>query len=133
MTELIAICDICRRPVADRMGYLYIDLIEVREYEDAARRWRAEHPGPVAATDILDSPVRPCWRVCHGDCDTDDSVSDYAIEVERIRSWRDLCWWTAHLFDKNWFSLTDWGHLMRGVAENSGTRIQPAGTWERAA
>lgn len=133
MTELIAICDNCRRPVGDGGGFLSIDLMDVRTYQRAASQWRIDHPGPVPAGDIFDSPVRPCWRVEHDECNTADGASAYTIEVERVRTWRDLTWWTAHLFDKNWFAATDWGHLMRGVAENSGTRIQPSGTWERAA
>lgn len=133
MTELIAICDLCRRPVADGTGSLYIDLAEVREYRHDADEWRAAHAGPVKVSEVLDAPARPCWRVRHDACDTDRDVLAYDISVEQIRTWHELARWTAHLFDKNWFALTDWGHLMRGVAENSGTRIQPSGTWERAA
>ena len=133
MTELIAICDTCHRPIADHTGYLYIDLGEVREYQRAAREWRTAHSSVAPVSDVLNNPVRPCWRVRHGACDTAKEPSTYAIGVDRIRSWRDLTWWTAHLFDKRWFPATDWGSLMRGVAENSGTRIQPAGTWEQAA
>jgi hypothetical protein len=130
--ELLSNCDACNKPIEGATGRLWVDNTAVAAYRRARREWTAAHEvepgGGVSYTfgEAFDLPDRVTWQAHHIDCDPDPDANAYVIESNRISTWADLAHWTAHLMKKSWFSATDWGRLLEGVAEGSGSRLRPA-------
>lgn len=107
-------CEVCHEPVIGRTGYLAFRYPEWEANREADRAWTTQHtlPGGIVGWNVgADTPppgyVR--WHVLHADCDQDpDSAAGYWIEVHRIRTWREVASWSAHLHAKAWFADTDW-------------------------
>jgi len=130
--ELIMMCSACHKPIGDHEGWLWVDRSAVSAHGRAARAWREEHedePGGAISFDVtavLDYPKPVRWRAHHKDCDPEPDAASYTIESERLSTWADLAHWTAHLMAKQWVAATDWGKILEGVAEGSGSRLRPA-------
>ena len=92
ISELTLICS-CRFPIRGASGCLYVPFSEIRT------------AGP--------DEIR--WRACHYNCSPKvrGRRDNYEIGSERIATWRQLAWWTAHLMEKEWFSRSDWDELLR--------------------
>ena len=124
MSDLAAICGECRRVVADGDGYLCVRFGDIRRYWSEKAEWEEAHPGSMhRLAEILTMPDEITWRVYHVRCDPLDGLDSYQIDVERIRTWRQLARWTSDLMAKNWLAHSDWDHLLRGIADDRGTRL----------
>lgn len=129
--DLISICDVCREPIADGKGRLWVDYAAINQRQDAVRAWEertAPEDGGVRLVGFMTmyeypGPVR--WNAHHSACDPDPDAGAYPVEVERIRTWADLTHWTAHLMEHKWFSGTDWNKVLVGVSDGTGTRLRP--------
>lgn len=130
--ELLSNCDTCKQPIEGTTGRIWVDNAAVAAYLRARREWTAAHEeepgGAVSFTfgDAAELPDRVKWQAHHIDCDPDPDTVSYVIESERISTWADLAYWTAHLMEKSWLSATDWHRLLEGVAEGNGSRLRPA-------
>ncbi len=104
MSDLTLICETCRFPISGDTGCIYAAFAEMRTSSDTVR-----------------------WRTSHYDCFAEGSRDTYEIGSERIATWRQLVWWTAHLMDKNWFPKSDWDDLLRELSgEAPACRIRVA-------
>jgi len=96
-------CGTCFRPVADATGYVGIWPGNIQTPDLWADGWQVEHYEHTGSGDVLN-------------LDLGGRVSEYQIEVERIRTPLQMLAWTAHLAEKRWVSDTNWAHLVRSVA-----------------
>lgn len=122
-TRIIWTCDVCQQPVANRAGYIHVLYREIDQYDSDLEDWQARvdaaQEDPTASFRIitggllLDCPTPARWHVHHFRCDPDPDSHDYAIGVERIRTFKEVTSWTAHLLGKRWLSSTDWEGLLR--------------------
>ncbi|WP_354645220.1 hypothetical protein [Kitasatospora camelliae] len=133
--ELNAICDVCKNPIADGAGNVWIDKADlsraergVKEWEDAQREAARERDGVVmySADDLLAYPEAARWAVTHRACDPEPDTSAYSFEVHRCRTWAELVDWTAHLMGKTWLQVTDWNVLLEEATAARGHRISPS-------
>jgi len=107
MSDLTLICETCRFPIHGDTGCIYVIFPDI----NAARRGGGEIH----------------WRTSHYAHFAEGERDTYEISSERISSWRQLAWWTAHLMEKNWLSLSDWDDLLRELSgEGSPKRIRVA-------
>jgi len=119
-------CDQCERPVHDRDGLLHVSFGDLHALRSARAAWDVAHPGPIRTSeDLRGWPRGLIWQVHHGKCDPDPHGDDYWIEVHRVRSPIDLLVWTSHLFDKGWFSLTEWPALLKRATRSMGVDLKP--------
>jgi hypothetical protein len=98
MNDLTLICETCRFPINGDTGCIYVifpDINTARRQEDSEIHWRTSHYAHFTG----------------GVRDT------YEIGAERISTWRQLIWWTAHLMEKSWFPLSDWDDLLRELTD----------------
>ncbi|NNN36025.1 hypothetical protein HLK59_37815 [Streptomyces sp. S3(2020)] len=130
--ELLAICDTCKKPVADGEGSLWVDMTEVDQATVNRRAWEqlaTEQLAPgihgYSAESLMTYPKSARWQVHHVACDPAPDANAYAIDVHRCRSWADLVLWTAHLMGKAWLSDTDWEDLLEAASQSAGSRITP--------
>lgn len=123
--ELEFICDLCGRPVENGCGSLYVSFGELHAHRHAMADWKsANEPG--AALNIvamLHLPGPAPWRIHHDTCRPAEVGDGYHIDIERVRTWRDLVRWTAHLMEKNWLPDTDWRVLLGNAADARDRRI----------
>ena len=106
MNNLTLICESCRFPINGDTGCIYTTFAEIRTpSESDVIRWRTSHYAHFA-----------------------EGVRDtYEISAERITTWRQLAWWTAHLMEKNWFPQSDWDDLLRELSgDDTPRRIREA-------
>lgn len=104
MNDLTLICETCRFPVHGDTGCIYAAFREMRTPSGAIR-----------------------WRTSHYGCFAGGARDTYEIGSERIATWRQLIWWTAHLMEKNWFARSDWDDLLREISgEEPPRRIRVA-------
>ena len=97
MNDLTLICETCRFPINGNTGCIYVifpDINTARREEGREIHWRTSHYAHFA----------------EGDRDA------YEISAERIATWRQFVWWTAHLMEKNWFGRSDWDELLHEVS-----------------
>lgn len=128
MTELEFLCDACGRPVEDGHGSLYVLFSELHKRRNAMSAWKAaSEPGTprpaVSLVEALQLPSPAPWHIHHDRCRPRHEGDGYHIDVERIRSWRDLVRWTAHLMEKNWLGDTNWQVLLGNAADGRDQRI----------
>lgn len=114
-------CQVCGFPIADRAGYLHVDLAKVGQHEAAKIAFEDKHRqggfvGYSAAEWIDEMPPMPRWRIHHRACDPDPDATDYCIDVESARTHASLLDWTAHLLEKSWLRSTTWDDLIRDAA-----------------
>ena len=104
MNDLTLICETCRFPINGDTGCIYVTFADIRQTGHDIR-----------------------WRTSHYAHFTDGERDAYEISSERISSWRQLAWWTAHLMAKNWLALSDWDDLLRELSgESTPARIREA-------
>lgn len=122
VTELAVICDACAKPISDGAGYLHVSHHAIAEHEQAMARWREDNQpgGYMCITDLLAIPKPARWRAHHRRCDPEPDSSDYWIDVARLRTWRALLEWTAHLMGKRWLPATDWQRLIESAVYGNG-------------
>lgn len=122
--ELEFICDVCSQPVEDGEGSLYVRFSDLNAYRREQAEWDAAHPG--SAFDLaalMQMPRRAPWWIHHDRCQPEDDADGYHIDVERIRTWRAMVGWTAHLMEKNWLGNTNWRSVLGNAAESRDRRI----------
>lgn len=127
MSDLILICEACRRPIEGNTGSIYITFAELHAKTAADAEWRERHePGTaIGIYEFLSLPGDIHWRTAHDACRSDRDEDCYEIDAPLIDSWPKLCRWTAHLMEKNWFTLSDWDTLLRELCgEARATRIR---------
>lgn len=132
--ELQAYCDICRAPIANSEGHIWLDQADVDRVEQGIAEWKATHDQKqegfvvTRASAYETFPQAAHWRATHTVCDPEEDTSKYVIEVERCRTWADLVAWTAQLMGKNWLRVTDWDDLLREATTGWPTpqRVCPA-------
>lgn len=124
MTDLKVICNACSEPISRDTGYLWINMSEVDQVaREMAERTRDRNQGKgpfkpyitVRGGDLLSYPTSVQWQAHHTVCDPDPDGNAYHIAANRIDTWAELLDWTAHLMEKDWFTLTDWDDVLRGV------------------
>ena len=93
MSDLTLICETCRFPINGDTGCIYTTFAEMRTSSDEIR-----------------------WHTSHYAHFTEGVRDTYEISSERITTWRQFIWWTAHLMEKNWFPLSDWDDLLHEVS-----------------
>jgi hypothetical protein len=99
MNDLTLICETCRFPINGDSGCVYATFAEMRTSAEEIR-----------------------WRTSHYDCFAGGERDTYEISSERIATWRQFVWWTAHLMEKDWFPLSDWDDLMRELSGDEAPR-----------
>jgi hypothetical protein len=117
--ELALICQTCRKPIDDEEdgGSLRVIHAAVAQYKrDEQRRQMRNLGQAVDLHELLLGPDPANWLAYHDRCDPGAGIDAYHICAERLRTWRDLAFWTAHLMGKNWLALTDWDELLREAA-----------------
>ncbi|SDS42294.1 hypothetical protein [Actinoplanes derwentensis] len=123
--DLHAVCDLCAQNVPPDDGYLWVDNDEIARCEQKTAAWEAEHPATENMTgdNLRTRPGPARWRVTHTACDPGSRGDAYAIELDRISTFRDLAGWTIHLQGKKWFRYTDWDELAEDALGAGGGRL----------
>lgn len=108
-------CQHCHEPIADGKGWITIERSDAYQHAREVKEWRAslESPHCITGAELRDLPDKPRWNITHSTCDEVEDVTGYTIDIERIRTERDLLSWTVHLMDKKWLSDTDWPRVIR--------------------
>lgn len=116
--DLTLICRKCRFPIDGDTGYLRVTFADIHENRAQQRAYDERHPegSAVSMEEFLLGPEDVHWRAYHDKCEPEKDRDAYQIDAARLRTWQHLCWWTAHLMEKNWFALTDWDCLLREAA-----------------
>ena len=77
------------------------------------------HVDPSATTGARWEGCRPQWVTSCARCTRevpdgggDLDLGGYAIELERIRTWAQVIWWTDHLSWKGWYDRSGWRDLL---------------------
>lgn len=120
MSRLQVLCQVCWQPI--ERGHLGIDTQKVAAFQAAeAARGKVE-----TADDLLETlkagPEVPQWMTHCGRCEP--NTCGYCIEVSQLRTYKDLVRWTAHLMGKTWFAVTDWDHMLDGIARGQDRRFR---------
>lgn len=104
MNRLTLICETCGFPIGGDTGCIYTTFAAMRSPSDEIR-----------------------WRTSHYAHFTEGIRDTYEISSERIATWKQLAWWTAHLMEKTWFSRSDWDDLLRELGgDETPRRIREA-------
>ena len=104
---------------------LWVDNDEIARCEQKTAAWEAEHPATenMTADNLRTRPGPARWRVTHTACDPGSRGDAYAIELDRISTFRDLAGWTIHLLGERWFRYTDWDELAEDALGAGGGRL----------
>lgn len=110
------VCSSCRRTVKGKGaqgGWLSIRYTDIALATNARKLWDQDHAGQTvfSGADLFGLPEPAQWSVYHRKCDPDPEASSYWIDVERIRTWRSVVSWWAHLSEKAWLGDTNWGEF----------------------
>lgn len=123
--ELDFICDVCGRPVEDGEGALYVRHADIVKARAGHAEWEKSHgDGPIDIVSLLTLGAPAPWLIHHDVCAPADS-DGYDISVERVRTWRALLGWTAHLMPKTWLPVTNWASVIGDASEGRSQRIAP--------
>ena len=113
-------CEVCANPLRGDDGLVAVSYDEIDGRRAETESWRSAHrigsdDDPVTiGTDFDDYPAQVRWHVIHDRCGGESRVSrPYGIDSGRLRTWRNVTAWTAHLTEKRWFAETDWPQLLR--------------------
>ena len=114
-TRITWTCKHCRKPIKDGTGWITIAQSAVWQWQRDEKAWRESREDPhwLTGKDLDARPDEPRWNVVHSKCDAEDTGTDYTINIERIRTERDLLSWSAHLLGKTWIQHTDWHRVIR--------------------
>lgn len=117
-------CGVCREPVDDGEGSIWVSMAEVhRSKEEAEREIVERRTTPTAEyvasrlVSVADLPedTRARWRVTHNACSEGDGTGEYWFDVGRARTWHELVDWSAHLLEKDWLVHTRWDGFLQGL------------------
>lgn len=121
--ELAWMCGVCRGLIKDGDGYLYVSGKEFYDYEEQCEiheeKRRKEYGDGIRSrmydsVSIADIPKLVPWRILHGNCGEDESISSlYWIGVERARTMAQILDWSMHMMEKNWLMSTDWASFIQ--------------------
>lgn len=113
-------CGKCKRALGTDDGCITFSYPAWHKYRREVKAWNEAHADSLAipSSEYESHPRRVHWRVRHYLCD-EPGTGAYTIDIERIQTWAQVGWWTAHLFGKTWFKDTDWSQLLGS-----------AGVWE---
>lgn len=119
--DLTLICHGCRFPIEGDTGALRVTFADIAKNRQQDAEWKASHAEGTAMdlAEFLLGPDHVHWRAYHDKCEPEPDLSAYQIDAAKLRTWRDLARWTAHLMSKNWFAATDWGVLLEQAAGDS--------------
>ena len=122
-------CDLCKKPVTGKAGYIIVDRRDIHRYREASKAWKSKyqpddgHWHPVNLAALLDGPDPAPWHIYHRACDPDpDDNSEYWFDAYRCSTAFDLLGWTAHLLGKKWLEDTDWDEFIYRVLRANGWR-----------
>jgi hypothetical protein len=118
--ELVWMCEVCDKPVADGSGYVCVSLADVAEHGERWNEWMEKHPSRAVADlgFFLDTYPKPVpWRVLHEECDprADPYLDDYGINVAGVRTEKQVIAETARLLGMPWLQATNWADVLRSV------------------
>ena len=105
-TDITLLCDACRQPVLED-GYLCVKLQDVRMGDSLLAEVNvAMHPAPRIS---MPAP----WAAYHSGCDPRGREADHRIDIDAVRSVRDLLAATLDLLGQDWVGGTDWRAFCR--------------------
>src|SRR5699024_9766806 len=112
--------DHCKKPIANKKGYVCVSYADINRYEKSASEWKTEHQQPnedglilIPASAYFDYPSCAQWITTHLECDLNPDSLDYWMPVERLRTYERLLQFTAHIMGKTWIDSTNWPVLLR--------------------
>jgi hypothetical protein len=121
--ELDFICDTCGRPIEDGEGALYVRHADIVRARTDHAEWEKKHAsGSIDIVSLLTLGAPAPWRIQHDACGAAEE-DGYDVSVERVRTWRALLGWTAHLMEKTWLPVTNWASVIGDAAEGRSARI----------
>ena len=120
-------CAHCGKPIDDGAGFLTIDTATALDYlahakqqirdEDTDSVIRGKSWGELRAEQD-NAPPKAEWTTVHTIC-AQENPAGYNIPVAKVRTYRSLNRWTAHLMDKNWFHTTNWPTVLRNALKQT--------------
>jgi hypothetical protein len=131
MLEVIAVCNRCRRTVADGEGGLQVSWDEVQR----ARTFRLRSLKLLLSTgvmslsaaedwdDFIATQPTAKWRVYHYPCALPVRRGRYGFDVSEVRTRASLIAMTNHLCTKSWFIETDWLAVLHDAVKVRGPRL----------
>jgi hypothetical protein len=120
--ELDFICDTCGRPVEDGKGALYVRHADISKAVADHAEWEKTRGDGIDVVSLLMMGAPAPWLIQHDACGA-ATADGYDISVERVRTWRALLGWTAHLMSKTWLPSTNWASVIEDAAEGRAGRI----------
>lgn len=123
-SELIPwVCDGCKEPVGQASAFLYVNLVEIRQYKHDLGEWDKNweiavahrSPGELGPMELyLSRPPMPSWHLYHLACDPDPkSTEGHYIPIEDVLTYKQMLGVTATLMSEKWFMGTDWDAIIR--------------------
>lgn len=119
-------CEVCGHPIEDVQGYLTVSYRDIRLHEEGwaeFKRRKSEEAGSswvfYSVLELDEVPHRAAWKALHRYCDPNPDSNDYWFDVERIRTYREVIGWTAHLMGKKWILHTTWNELLLDLGTDS--------------
>ena len=107
--RLVWTCQGCGDAIGNGEGGLHVIHEDVHRHREWSRSREGGGFEPIDLSNFV--PAAP-WLVFHDEC-ASDPRSVYFIDVERIRTFEDVIYWTAHLLEsKSWLPFTDWHRLL---------------------
>ena len=108
------ICHVCKDPIYDTLGGVWISYRHIREASTPSPR-----AGAMSVSEILASlEDDPIWGATHDRCTDRETLDDsYWLPVESLRTPTTLLNWTAHLLGKTWLPNTNWDDIIRQAIE----------------
>lgn len=123
MTQLKWTCDICHAEIQDGKGAVCITLPEIGEARAKREAWDREHGVSLgsattfSASSLTRRPPEAAWRRVHFACEDDTDLVTHDINVEQLRTYRQVVSATITLMEKSWFSPYAWRAVLMSLKE----------------
>ena len=111
-------CEVCTEPIDDKLGMLWVDIVEATKAIRARREWDAMPRANGEPLALTNRPRAVPWHRVHYNCDPIPDAAAYMIEIEKIRSPWQLIEWTSHLMGKAWIDGSDWASCIGRLARS---------------